>query len=287
MNSCSIQTVTTIIYDTLLMIPKVMAQLIAEYVIINFKGKCIKKIGTHGLTQSQFYFPCGIANDGENIYVCDLNNERIQVLNGKGEFMFCFGNKKFRPVNISFYDSYLYVTNYRYDKIDVFHSFDGKHIFSFECVCPWAICVYRSIIYISSMNKIKRYTLNGRLIGEWNLGRSPNDLIAIDDKLYILDNNKISCFSLGGKYKFKFKWSHLILDETIERGAKNITIIDDNIFISKKSRIIQYNKSGTLIKIFNDVDNCEKNFDGITFLNNICFASDHRNGCLYMLNNII
>src|ERR1700730_12097521 len=58
----------------------------SRFVKIAKDGVWVKAVGTHGSGPNQFSTPHGIASDGQNIYVADRGNNRIQVYDTNMEF---------------------------------------------------------------------------------------------------------------------------------------------------------------------------------------------------------
>ncbi|KAK3720976.1 hypothetical protein QZH41_006541 [Actinostola sp. cb2023] len=57
-------------------------------------GRFVRKFGTEGNGPGQFNGPCGVSVDGtDRVIVTDWNNNRIQVFNNEGKFLFKFGDK--------------------------------------------------------------------------------------------------------------------------------------------------------------------------------------------------
>ena len=79
-----------------------------NHCILNYQlnGKFISRIGKHGLRNLEFVFPFGLTINESNgdIYICDRNNNRIQILNKDFSFKSQFGKdilKSPRDVKLS------------------------------------------------------------------------------------------------------------------------------------------------------------------------------------------
>ena len=87
------------------------------------KGNPIKVAGKHreetSLTPGEFRLPNSIAvnSDTNNIYICDGDNNRVQVFNESLEFLFTFSDWMNVPVGICIYLNIVYVTQYRASSI--------------------------------------------------------------------------------------------------------------------------------------------------------------------------
>src|SRR6202051_3328829 len=62
----------------------------SRVVKIGKDGTWVKAVGTHGSGPNQFSTPHGIASDGQNVYVADRGNNRIQVYDTNMEFKTSF-----------------------------------------------------------------------------------------------------------------------------------------------------------------------------------------------------
>jgi len=63
----------------------------SRFVKIAKDGTWVKAVGTHGSGPNQFSTPHGIASDGQNVYVADRGNNRIQVYDSNMEFKTSYG----------------------------------------------------------------------------------------------------------------------------------------------------------------------------------------------------
>ena len=101
----------------------------------SMENKCVNPIvsvSKGGLAPGEFNVPRGLAIDPTtlNIYVADCVNNRVQVFNSDGEYLFHFGNKRG----------------------------DGR------MSNPWGICVTRQIIYVTQFKTgtVQAYKLDGK-----------------------------------------------------------------------------------------------------------------------------
>lgn len=90
----------------------------------------VKTWGEKGTGPGQFSDPTGIAVTGDEVFVADSRNSRIQVFDFGGKFKRQFGTKGNgpgqlgRPMNLAIYGGELYVADYWNDRIQVF-ALDG------------------------------------------------------------------------------------------------------------------------------------------------------------------
>ena len=82
--------------------------------------------GESGSGPGQFDAPIGIVIHGDEVFVSDSGNNRIEVSNREGEFLRSFGREGDaageldRPMHMDFRDGKLYVGEYLNDRIQVF-----------------------------------------------------------------------------------------------------------------------------------------------------------------------
>ena len=113
----------------------------------------VKTIGSRGKGDEQFNTPIDITLDElGNMYVCDLGNNRVKLLNKQGKFQLSFNKKAngqlSRPIGVCVVDQFVYVVEFGGDCVSVF-SRDGQFVISFgkrgnkegEFDYPFGICV--------------------------------------------------------------------------------------------------------------------------------------------------
>lgn len=152
--------------------PEELIDIVVIYVNL-LEGIYMKTIGAYGHNKLEFYGVSGMASDNEFIYICDINNHRIQKLDKEGRFISYFGSNRDsqrnfgQPCNLAIFDSLLYITDVDNDRVQIFTLPEHNFIKEFSCdTYPYKICIYKSIIYISFVleSHINKYTLNGEFI---------------------------------------------------------------------------------------------------------------------------
>ena len=98
--------------------------------ILNYQlnGKFISRIGREGRGELEFNIPFGLTIDESNgdIYICDRNNNRIQILNKDFSFKSQFGNDKLKdPCDVKLSKEYIYVLD---ASNPCLHLFNYNHI---------------------------------------------------------------------------------------------------------------------------------------------------------------
>ena len=98
--------------------------------ILNYppNGKFISRIGRKGKGELEFDFPFGLTINESNgdIYICDFNNNRIQILNKDISFKFQFGNDILKyPRDVKLSKEYIFVLD---ASNPCLHLFDHNHI---------------------------------------------------------------------------------------------------------------------------------------------------------------
>ena len=96
--------------------------------IYQLNGKFISRIGGQGRGELEFNFPYSLTIDESNgdIYICDRNNNRIQILNSDFSFKSQFGNDELKvPRDVKLSKEYIYVLD---ESNPCLHLFNYDHI---------------------------------------------------------------------------------------------------------------------------------------------------------------
>ena len=98
--------------------------------VLNYQlnGKFISRIGIQGRGELEFNFPYSLTIDESNgdIYICDRNNNRIQILNSDFSFKSQFGNDELKvPRDVKLSNEYIYVLD---EFNPCLHLFNYNHI---------------------------------------------------------------------------------------------------------------------------------------------------------------
>ena len=188
---------------------------------LTFEGDCVKSVGNSekGNGPLQFSYPMGITvhpTTGQ-IFIADMNNHRIQVLNKDLTYSHSFGKEgsspeQFnQPYDVTFDDEgYLYVADYRNHCIKRFTS-TGQYISTFssegsnpgQIKQPSSIIIDNNLLYVSEYgnNRISIFDTNGCFIhffgkrgsGEGEFNRPYGITVDSLGNLYVSDtfNNRL------------------------------------------------------------------------------------------------
>ena len=231
--------------------------------------------GEKGTGPGQFNDPTGIAIAGDEVFVADSRNGRIQVFDLKGKFLRQFG-KLARPMNLTIAKGELYVPEYFSDTISVF-SLAGKlqrrlgkpGLFN----APGGVGVTGSgMLYVADFynHRIVRLKPDGTVAGQ--LGRTgkpgagagefsyPTGVtIGADGAVIVADgyNDRIQVFSPDGRFKTKWggPFAHNIYGPFNGWFATVTSVATDaagNIFAADfyNHRIQKFRMDGTFLAAF-------------------------------------
>ena len=189
--------------------------------------------GEKGTGPGQFDDPTGIAISGDEVFVADSRNNRIQVFNLDGKFLRTFGTagdkagQLGRPMNLTIVGDELYVPEYFNDRIQVF-SLQGKSKRIIgkagsgpgEFNAPGGVGIARDgKLYVADFynHRIQILDRDGSFIsqlgttgkaGIWasQFGYPTDVAVSGNGKVYVADgyNDRIQVFKSGGE--FLSKW---------------------------------------------------------------------------------
>ena len=187
--------------------------------------------GSAGDGPGQFSDPTGIVVAGDEVFVSDSRNGRIQVFGLDGAFRRAFGATPGgglgRPMNLTVAGAELYVADYWNDTVEVF-ALDGAHRRSIggkgdgpgELRSPGGVAVARNgdLVVADFYNqRLQRLRADGGFVrqwgetGEYSIGAGgfgyPTDVaFGPDGSLYVADgyNDRVQAFAPDGS--FSHKW---------------------------------------------------------------------------------
>lgn len=193
------------------------------------------------------------------------------------------------PGYLVVHESLLYVTDQNNLRIQFFSVLDCNYYGKITCKYkPWAICIYKSIIYVSfsNANEIHKLTLTGELVKIFKLldynialrNTYVRDLAVHDDTLFLICKNlkskdsldKIECVSIIGDAKnyipYKFD------------NPRFLTFHNDMLYVSDARNIYKFDSDYKLIKSWRS----GLNSACIMFFEDLCFTSNSADRVIYV-----
>lgn len=187
-----------------------------------------KTWGEKGNAAGQFNEPTGVAIKGNEVFVSDGRNHRIQVFDLNGEAIRQFGSKILeRPMNLSITNNELYVADYFSDQIKVF-SLQGKFLHSIgkpgrnpgEFTIPGGVAVASNgDLFVAEFKnqRVQQLKADGHFVRQWGLTgeagtfggklRYPTDVaLSKDGTLYIADGYNDRVLAIGPDGELLTKW---------------------------------------------------------------------------------
>ena len=164
--------------------------------ILNYQlnGKFVSTIGRHGRGELEFInlFSLTIDESNGNIYICDYNNNRIQILNNDFSFKSQFGNDTLKhPRDVKLSKEYIYVL----DKSNpCLHLFNYNHMLQksvisrgegMEVINPWFFFVDQTeniLISDLSSNSLNIFNTEFQLIHKIPVSNNPTG-VTVDIKV--------------------------------------------------------------------------------------------------------
>ncbi|KAI6655784.1 Peptidylamidoglycolate lyase [Oopsacas minuta] len=216
----------------------------------------IKKVCKRGRGSGELSNPTGIAVDRAMnvLYICDIGNRRIQVLNAEGKYLRSFGTDDLKePHYICLSQEEVFVTDRAKESIVKF-SLAGQFLKEtgsrgttegrFTGIA--GLCHEAGLIYVcdGSMQRIQIFDSNFKFIKQFGNGELnyPIDITVISDRIYILslDHNSIHCYNRG-----------CILQNIIQLTGQDQPMIEAFFFtIDKKGNFLITDNSADEIRIF-------------------------------------
>ena len=236
----------------------------------------VNKIGTFGRGPGQFNHPASLAvnPNGQRFYVSDLDNNRIQVIQGDGDFITGWGTlgagrgQFDGPGAVAVDDVHklVFVSDIRNNRIEKFDN-QGKYLGQwgtlgrgdkqFDHPGDIALDPDKEILYVTDIynNRIQAFYYDGNFINTWGTFGSASGqfnrpagitMNTEDNLIYVSDtaNNRIQVFDTDGK--FVKKWGLLGLDNG--QFAR-----PDGIFFESSEKLIYVaDRQNHRIQVFDD-----------------------------------
>jgi len=270
----------------------------------DIQGTLVRNIGSHGTGDGQFYNPEGIAVDGENLYVVDNSNHRIQVFTKEGAFVRRFGShgtgdgQFYNPEGIAVDGENLYVADSYNHRIQVFtkegafvRKIGSKGTGDGQCSCPRGVAVDGEHIYVADCrnNRIQVFTKEGafvRHIGSQGTGDGqcycPIGTAVDGEHLYVADyhNNRIQVFTKRGAFVREIG--------SQGTGHVGVAVNGEHLYVADGSNhsIQVFTKEGAFVRKFGSQGTGDGQFSdpgGIAFDGEHLYVADHGNHRILML----
>ena len=162
------------------------------------KMKPVGSIGKFGMKKDELSLPLGIRIDeGENIYVCDSGNSRIQIFSKLGKFLTEFGKGQLvSPHDIALKDGWAFVSDSRLCSILKFQTSNFKLIEKSVRVLlrdPYGLTVDRDEVLVADNDNNRIAVLNLDLQYLREIGKGvlefPCDVKADLNRIFVVDRN--------------------------------------------------------------------------------------------------
>ena len=242
--------------------------------VVDYKDKVrpVVSVGGRSSSEGQFSNPFGAAFDSKtnNIYVADHSNNRVQVFDKDGKYLFKFGDmddpgKMKSPLCIAIYKEKVFVTQLQ--GVLVF-DLKGNFIFQigntgsgegqFNSPCGNTVNEYNGDIYVcnSSNNRIQIFSENYSFKSQFGKGtlQSPTDIQLTRDNIYVLSYTK----PFLAIFNYNFTPVQNIISNSISNYLKSpyCFVIDGagNIIISDQglNSVFIFNQQGELLHSLKD-----------------------------------
>lgn len=252
--------------------------------------------GGKGAGPGRFRDPTGIAIAGEEVFVADARNGRIQVFGRDGVYRREFGGGEGpealgRPMNLAIAGDTLYVADYWHDRIAVF-GLDGTFLRTVggpgsgggEFRAPGGVAVAANgDIFVADFynHRIQRLDAGGRFIRQWGTtGKSgtgageflyPTDVaLTADGGLIVADGyaDRIQTFAPDGSYSHKWGGPfaaniHGPFNGWFATVTSVATDAQDHVFVADfyNNRIQKFAADGTFLTAFGEAGTGKGEFD--------------------------
>ena len=153
----------------------------------NRRGELMKSIGKKGRNAGEFDCPEGVRYHNHQVYVCDIDNGRIQVFDPNLDFLRIFGTcgdgpgQPKNPTDIDFdSNGNIYVVDWGKCHVLAFTE-DGRYLYHFgqegrgkgELNGPSGLCVSGDCVYVAEYhnNRVSMFYTSGQFVHSFGIGR--------------------------------------------------------------------------------------------------------------------
>ncbi|KAI6659471.1 PEP-CTERM domain protein [Oopsacas minuta] len=180
-----------------------------DHCILNYAldGEYISRIGKQGNGELEFHYPRGIAinESNDDIYICDSNNNRVQILSPDFKYKSHFGSFEY-PCDVKLFKEYIYVSDTSNPCI---HLFDHNHILQKSVIslgqgnhvvnpCSFFIDNSNNILIADySANSISIFNPEFQSIHHISASKHPTS-VTVDnyDRVIVVCNHNVNCLQI-------------------------------------------------------------------------------------------
>ncbi len=200
--------------------------------VFGIDGSFVRKWGSQGNGDGQFYYPCGVAVLARSqdrilqkhptqdlVFVADSGNQRVQVFNPNGSFVMKWGTRGFN--NGQFFN-------------------------------PWGVAVHpsRDLVFISDFqgNHIQAFRSDGTFLFQWGSHGSADGQFSLPkhltlhptrDLLFVTDsaNHRVQIFDLDGSFVCKWGSEGQADGEFYFPSGIAVHPTDDEVYVSDEHQV--------------------------------------------------
>lgn len=177
----------------------------------------VRMWGSYGGLPGQFRRPRCVAISGDEIFIADESNHRIQVFSSEGAFLRTWGIRGWAPEQFCFPQSLavteeeVFIIGEGRERVQVFNR-KGDYLRSWgekEFRCPSSLAVSNDKVFVADSGKMKVFRRDGTLVESWPLpgiqslglcsSRSGEVIFVADSR-----NHHVHVFSVDGTFLRKF-----------------------------------------------------------------------------------
>ena len=249
----------------------------AEIPTIHIKERSFKPvrfIGQKGVDNKKLNCPWGVTVNRNDIFVTDMENNRILVFTEKGQFLRSFGQHLVdMPTGISVdNEGRIFVVNRGNNKILLFNQ-NEEYVTTVnddvELKSPRGISLdlQGNIVVCSSESKcVKVLSVDGTFRRTIGLGKieEPFDCLCHEDKVYVSDRagNAIKVFNVDGEFLYKFGKRGTGKGEVQRPTGLGIDKVGHLLVCCEKTQRVQiYKLDGTYVTSFGESGRCLGQFN--------------------------
>ena len=177
--------------------------------VYQLDGKFVFRIGSYGSGELQFDTPCGLSTDESNndIYICDFNNHRIQIISENLQYKSEFGEDTLKfPYNVKLTQQHIYVLDQSNPCI---HVYNYNHVLIMSMISRGkgnqithsvSFFIDRSgniLITDYSSYTISIFNSNSEIIHKINVSSSPTGIVVDNqERIIVVSQASKNCFQI-------------------------------------------------------------------------------------------